>query len=81
MLSRIETIELALSTRTIPEDMQGRFVDLQKQVETLQAEKLRNSNGGNRSCNGVFGNFKADDGPTAENWLRVELEKSSTSKD
>ena len=81
MLSRIEAVELALSTGTIPDDIQGRFVGLQKQVEALQAEKLGNSNGGDRSCNGVFGNFKAADGPAAENWLRVELEKLSRSKD
>ena len=50
-------------------------------MEALQAEKLGNSNGSNHTGNVVFGNFKGDDGPAAESWLRVELEKVSSSKD
>ena len=81
MMSRIEAVELALSSGTIPEGVQGRFVDLQKQVAALQAEKLSIVSGSDRTCNGVFGNFKGADGPAAEKWLRVELEKVSSSKE
>ena len=81
MLSRIEAVEFALASGTIPEGAEGRFTDLKKQVEALQAEKMTSSTENSRACNGVFGNFKGGDGPAAENWLRDELEKVSISKD
>ena len=85
MQSRMNIVEVALSTGTLPPDAEDKFAELQKQIQALQLQKTSSRVGASSvhnqmDCTAVFGNFANVSADVAEAWIVLECDKLGTSK-